>query len=157
MAPIRRELESGGIDNTIEFILLAIRYDTFLGDRINSPALSVYQLDRWFVECIEILIMKAGALAKLVIVRLEAFGRLLVFDDVVDAFANRLHLFEVGDLPSLGEFFRTCCIALFRPDKEFSKYVCPAIGDEVNILVTSTICEQLVRVRKEVSTTDPDR
>lgn len=116
MAPIRRKLESGGIYNAIEFVLLTVRYDAFLGDRIHSLPLSVHELDRWFVERSEIFVMKARALTKLVVIWLQAFGSLFVLYDFVDTASNLLHFLEVGELSSPGELFGTCCVTFFGSD-----------------------------------------
>jgi hypothetical protein len=135
MAPIRRKLKAGGIDDAVEFVFFTIRYDAFLGDSINSLALCIHELHRRYVERWKILIVKARPLTELIVVWLQALCRIRILHDLVDARPDLLHLLEIGHLPSLGELFGTCCVSLLGAHQELPQDVGPPVRNQVDISI----------------------
>ena len=135
MAPIRRKLKAGGIDDAIEFVLFTIRYDTFLGDGINSLALCIHELHRRYVESFKIFIVKARPFTELIVIGLQALCRVRILHDLIDTRPDLLHLLEIGDLSSLGELFGTCCVSLLGAHQELPQDVGPPVRDQIDISI----------------------
>ena len=67
-------------------------------DRLHALAIGIYQVRARLVERLQIVVVKAGPLAKLSIPSLQSLRSLAIRNDVVDPGADFLHLLEIGIL-----------------------------------------------------------
>ena len=89
-------LKTSGIDEEVEFVLLALEYRAFLGDLSDALALGINQMDVGPVIGGQVFIVEARALAHEHIPRLERIGRLLVFDNFINTGVDAHHVIDVG-------------------------------------------------------------
>lgn len=73
--PFGGELEAGAVDDAVDRIVGVVGDDGGWGDVGDPDAFGVDEVDVGLVECVEILVVKAGAFAELVVPDLKlAYG-----------------------------------------------------------------------------------
>ena len=93
-------LKSRCEDQAIERVMLAVDDHSIWCHCFNTPPICVDQSCAWFVERIEIIIMKARPFTQLPIPRFEFLCRFFVLNYVFSTPSNFLHLLKVSALPS---------------------------------------------------------
>ena len=90
--------ESGRVDEAVEFVLDAVHHHTFLGDELHSLPIGVDEMHVRTIEGVEIFVVETRALAELAVPRLQRRCGRRIGDQLINARADLLHLFEIGQL-----------------------------------------------------------
>ncbi len=106
LVQIRRDFESGGVDQQVHRVLDTIDDRPRGGDLVDTASFCIDEVDVGPVEGCEIVVMKADAFAVFAPIRLESLGRLGIVDDRLDSLSDGLHHLEIDALECLGFLLR---------------------------------------------------
>ena len=127
--------KAGAENQAIEFIFTPVDHHAAFGDPLDALTLGVDQMHIRPVEGVEVLVVKAGSLAELVVPGLEGLGGGRVFDHRIDARPHAFHLAVVGQLDQFGLIahgFAGDRLATGR-QQDAADQVGPAVVDQVDL------------------------
>src|SRR5271154_4435031 len=132
----RAHFESGREDDAVRLVLDAVEHQPFFCELIDAAAHRVDQRDVRPVERRQIVVIESRALAELAVPWLQRVGGPLVLDELVDARANLVHLFEVGNFRKASDLFhrqRGVLVSSQEQAAEVADDVGPSVADQVDI------------------------